>query len=417
MSIDKTKLLVETVQQLSAARDLNKIMEIVRSAARQLTGADGATFVLKEGDKCFYADEDAIAPLWKGQRFPMDACISGWAMINARHAAIEDIYTDSRIPAEAYKPTFVKSLVMVPIRKMNPIGAIGNYWATPHKATEEEIFLLQSLADTTSVAIENVYLYAEMEERVKERTKQLEEANYTLQMFNNSVSHDLKAPLKNFQNYIDILTYKYRSGLDDTGKNIIDRLGASANNMNYLLAGLMSFSQVRSAEPVFEQIPMYHLVREICETTNDDLGNKRVAFEIKDLPPAFGDALLVRQVWVNLISNAVKYSSKKEHPDIEIGATDNNAETVYYVKDNGEGFDMQYYDKLFGVFQRLHSKEQFQGNGIGLALCEKIISKHNGRIWAESKMGEGATFYFALPKLEMPEAAIKNEQLVTTEVK
>lgn len=162
MDIEKLRLVVNTVQHLSLARDIESISDIVRKTARKITGADGATFVLKENDKCYYLDEDAIGPLWKGQKFPLSACVSGWAMINRKTAIIPDIYEDDRVPIEAYKPTFVKSLVMVPIRKMNPIGAIGNYWAHKHTPTPEEIELLQSLADITSVSIENVYAYNEL---------------------------------------------------------------------------------------------------------------------------------------------------------------------------------------------------------------------------------------------------------------
>jgi hypothetical protein len=176
--------LVEVVQRLSLARDLPTLQDIVRRAARGLTGADGATFVLRDGDRCFYADEDAIAPLWKGQRFPMSACISGWSMLNRRPAVIDDIYADNRIPHDAYRPTFVKSLVMVPIRTLDPIGAIGNYWAVPHQPTETEVKLLQALADTTAVAMENVRVFSELEERVKARTAALEEANRKLEAAN-----------------------------------------------------------------------------------------------------------------------------------------------------------------------------------------------------------------------------------------
>jgi hypothetical protein len=165
--------LVGTIQRLSLARSVPEIQEIVRSAARRLTGADGATFVLREGTYCHYADEDAISPLWKGQRFPMSTCISGWAMLNRRPAVIEDIYSDDRIPHDAYRPTFVKSLAMVPIRKLDPIGAIGNYWATPHQPTEEEVELLQALADSTAVALENVRVYQELEQARLETLQRL----------------------------------------------------------------------------------------------------------------------------------------------------------------------------------------------------------------------------------------------------
>lgn len=166
--------LITAVQELSLARNLDAIMAVVRRGARELTGADGATVVLRDGDYCHYVDEDAIAPLWKGQRFPMSMCISGWSMLNRQAVAIEDIYTDSRVPADAYSPTFVKSLVMVPIRAESPIGAIGNYWSKRRRVLPEEIELLQALANTTAVAMENVRVYKELEDRVAKRTEELE---------------------------------------------------------------------------------------------------------------------------------------------------------------------------------------------------------------------------------------------------
>jgi diguanylate cyclase (GGDEF)-like protein len=156
--------LLLAVQELSMARTLEQVVEIVRHAARDLCGADGATFVLREDDKCYYVDEDAIEPLWRGMRFPLEICISGWAMLHKQPAVVPDIYQDARIPHEAYRPTFVKSLAMVPIRSVDPVGAIGNYWAAEHPPTEEEVRLLQALADSTSVALENVSVYAELAE-------------------------------------------------------------------------------------------------------------------------------------------------------------------------------------------------------------------------------------------------------------
>lgn len=173
--------LMRAVQELSLARSLPEVQRIVRTSARELTGCDGATFVLRDNGKCFYADEDAIAPLWKGSRFPMEICISGWAMLNRDAAVIPDIYQDPRIPHEAYRPTFVKSLVMVPIRKLDPIGAIGNYWAHERQPSEQEVSLLQALADSTSVAMENVAVYSELEQRVRDRTAELEQANEEIQ--------------------------------------------------------------------------------------------------------------------------------------------------------------------------------------------------------------------------------------------
>ncbi len=156
--------LISAIQQLSLVRTLPEIQLIVRRAARSLTGADGATIVLREGSDCFYADEDAISPLWKGQRFPMHACDSGWAMLNRQPAVIPDVYADARVPHDVYRPTFVRSLVMVPIRQHDPLGAIGNYWADQHEASVREVQLLQALADSTAVALENVRAYGHLEE-------------------------------------------------------------------------------------------------------------------------------------------------------------------------------------------------------------------------------------------------------------
>lgn len=149
----------EVLPDLLSARTVDRVMEVVCRAARKLTGADGATFVLRDGDQCHYAEEDAIAPLWKGSRFPMRICISGWVMMNRAPVVIEDIFADPRIPVDAYRPTFVRSLAMVPISVDDPVGAIGNYWARPHRALPEQLQLLKSLAKAGQAALENVRVY------------------------------------------------------------------------------------------------------------------------------------------------------------------------------------------------------------------------------------------------------------------
>jgi putative nucleotidyltransferase with HDIG domain len=165
--------LVTVVQRLSLARSVAEIQAVVGTAARSLTGADGATFVLSDNGYCHYVDEDAISPLWKGQRFPQEQCMSGWVMKHREAVVIEDIYTDPRIPQDVYRATFVRSMAMVPIRRLDPLGAIGNYWATPHRASAQELELLQALADTTAVAMENVRFYEQLRDSQLETLRRL----------------------------------------------------------------------------------------------------------------------------------------------------------------------------------------------------------------------------------------------------
>ncbi|RZL64439.1 MAG: GAF domain-containing protein, partial [Rhodococcus sp. (in: high G+C Gram-positive bacteria)] len=187
--------LLRAVRDLAACRDVASVVEVVRHAARELVDADGATFVLRDNNQCYYVDEDAIEPLWRGQRFPLEACISGWSMLNEQQVVIPDIYLDERIPHAAYRPTFVQSLVMTPIRSGGGIGSIGTYWAAFHRATAEEQNLLQALADSTAVAMENARTLEALERTVAERTEELTASNRDLTAFAHVAAHDLKEPL------------------------------------------------------------------------------------------------------------------------------------------------------------------------------------------------------------------------------
>lgn len=222
MDIEKLRILVNTVQHLSMARDIDSITDIVKKVARQITGADGATFVLKDNDKCYYVNEDAISPLWKGQRFPLNTCISGWSMINKKSVVIPDIYVDDRIPIDAYRPTFVKSLAMVPIRTIDPIGAIGNYWATEHIPTSEEISLLQALADITSVSIENVYAFNEL----KSKNDKLMEIAF-LQ------SHQVRVPIVRVLGLYNL--FNFDNPNDPVNSEILGQLKTTIEEMDILV--------------------------------------------------------------------------------------------------------------------------------------------------------------------------------------
>lgn len=393
---DAIERVVQVVQELSLARSIEAVADIVRQAARALTGADGATFILRDGDSCHYVDEDAIGPLWKGQRFPMTACISGWAMLNRRQAVIEDIYKDSRIPHDAYRPTFVKSLAMVPIRTLDPIGAIGNYWTDRHLAGPEEVKLLQALADATAVALENIRVYAELEQRVKERTAELEIANAELKSFTYAVSHDLRAPLRAIAGFSHALAQDCGS-LDDKGRHYLQRIETTTERMNRLIEDLLSLSRAAQAPVSRLRVDLSGIAREIASELSASAPDRDVKFEIADGLSARGDAGLLRIALENLLYNAWKFTGQCSEALIEVGSTDgSDGGTVYFVRDSGAGFDMKYADKLFGVFQRLHTETEFPGTGVGLATVQRIIHKHGGRVWAEGMVDQGATFYFSV---------------------
>jgi signal transduction histidine kinase len=389
--------LVGVVRRLSMVRDLGGVMEIVRRAARELTGADGATFVLADGEMCYYADEDAIAPLWKGKRFPMSACVSGWVMRNRRAAVIPDIYADERVPADAYRPTFVKSMAMAPIRTESPLGAIGNYWATATTPTPEQVAVLQALADTTSVAMENVRLYGELEQRVKDRTRELEAANRELEAFSYSVSHDLRAPLRAIRGFTARVREEHGVQIGGDGVALLDRVAAAGERMGLLIDSLLMLSRLTRQPLKRERLDLTEMAWGIVGALRSEAPAREVRVEIATGLGAHADAGLVRVAMENLLSNAWKYTAKTGEGRIEVGAIRaEGAPEVYFVRDNGAGFDMEEAGHLFAPFQRLHPVDEFPGSGVGLATVLRVVHRHGGRIWAEAARGRGATFYFTL---------------------
>jgi two-component system sensor histidine kinase/response regulator len=218
-----------------------------------------------------------------------------------------------------------------------------------------------------------------------------------MEAFTYSVSHDLRAPLRIIDGYAQILIEDYKSKLEDEGQKTLNVIMANAKKMGNLIDDLLNFSRIGKTEIRKNKVDMNDIVVDVLQQLR--LGGIAVPkqLRISKLKPVNCDANLIKQVWINLLSNAIKYSSAKEDPEIEIGMYYDENRLTYYVKDNGAGFDMKYYHKLFGVFQRLHRHEEFSGTGVGLAIVQRIVSRHEGQIWAEAKPGEGAIFYFTLP--------------------
>jgi two-component system sensor kinase len=229
--------------------------------------------------------------------------------------------------------------------------------------------------------------------------ERLEATNKELESFSYSISHDLRVPLRAIDGFSRILLEDYSTKLDAEGQRVLNVVRDSTVKMAGLIDDIIAFSGIGRNEMTSARIDMDGLVHAILEELQPVLAGRKVTFDIKPLTAARGDAGMIRRVWTNLIDNAVKFTSVKPEAIIEVGSTAGQEETIYYVKDNGAGFDMQYANKLFGAFQRLHGAE-FAGAGIGLAIVKRIIARHGGRVWAEGKVSEGATFYFTLPVRE-----------------
>lgn len=232
---------------------------------------------------------------------------------------------------------------------------------------------------------------------LQKKVEELHSANKELESFSYSVSHDLRAPLRIIDGFAKIISEDHGDALNDEGKRFMDTIRANAQRMGMLIDDLLSFSRISRRELVMREINMNALVENVLD--NFMLIDKpKAKICIQPLSSAICDDHLIRQVWVNLISNALKYSRTREEPEVSITWEQTRTEIIYAIKDNGVGFDMQYAGKLFGVFQRLHKATDYEGTGVGLALVHRIVTRHKGRVWAESKPDEGATFYFSLPK-------------------
>lgn len=236
-----------------------------------------------------------------------------------------------------------------------------------------------------------------LNDELQQRVVDLQLSNRELESFSYSVSHDLRSPLRGIDGYTRILIETYEHLLDEDGKRICGIISGEAQRMGKLLDGLLTFSRLGRQELQTSSIDMKAMANQCFRDLTHFDESKHIDFRLHEIPHVKGDSLLLRQMWANLLSNAIKFSSKKENPAIEVGATQSDGLITYFVRDNGAGFDMRYSDKLFGVFQRLHSEREFEGTGAGLAIIHRIIQRHGGRIWAESEINKGATFYVSLP--------------------
>jgi PAS domain S-box-containing protein len=284
---------------------------------------------------------------------------------------------------------FLASLLITALRdeagKLTGFSAIARD-VTKRKGAEDEIRRLNSA----------------LERQVQERTAELQAAYNEMEAFSYSISHDLRAPLIHIAGFVDMLKSDLGTRLDDRSRRHLDTISSSTEHMGRMIADLLTLSRIGRAEMHRTRVKLGDLVKDVQSELSAQPGNRVVTWVVGALPEVVADPILMRQVFANLLSNALKFTAQRPDARIEIGAMPGDAEDVVYVRDNGVGFDMKYASKLFGVFQRLHPQAEFPGTGVGLAKTRRILQRHGGRVWSESAPGQGATFFFALPRSATP---------------
>jgi signal transduction histidine kinase len=308
-------------------------------------------------------------------------------------AGLIDTTRDSSIFAKSFELEIagVKRFYEARIAKLNGVGASRGY-----------ISILIDTSEAHQAAQVIHKLNASLEHEVAERTA----INKELESFSYSVSHDLRSPLRAMEGFSRLLEEDYGPKLDDDGRRYLRTVRENSRKMGKLIDDLLAFSRL-GREPIQgHDVDMLRMVTDVLKDLGIENLSNHVKVKVGDMPAAFGDTTPLQQVWVNLLSNAIKFSAKNPQPMVEVHGYRNGMENIYCVKDNGVGFEMKYYDKLFGMFQRLHRGDEFEGTGVGLAIVQRIVSRHGGRVWAESAEGKGASFFFSLPSADVKE----NEQ-------
>lgn len=390
------EILQSVSRKLVGALELEEVTTVICQAVRDLLHSDGATFVLHEEEKVRYTDENAIAPLWKGSSFPIECCISGWSIRERQPAVIEDIYQDQRIPHDAYRQTFVKSLAMMPVGPDEPIAAIGAYWATSHKATKYEIGLLKSLANLADLALSNARSYDEM----RRARHEAEAANRAKDEFLSVLSHELRTPLNAMLGWIRML----RIGMldEERSEQAIEVIERNTRLQNSLIEDLLDVSRIISGKMRIEteSVDLASIVKDSVEVLRPSASQKNLEFEFSVPDEALmldGDATRLQQIVNNLVQNAIKFTPEGK-VEVLLRRAGDKARLV--VKDTGVGIER---DLLPFVFERFRqadasTKRSFSGLGLGLTIVQNLVELHGGTIKAESEgAGRGAVFTIEFP--------------------
>jgi len=386
-------LLVDAVTSLSTAKSVPDIVDIVRHSARALVGADGATFVLREGDLCHYVDEDAISPLWSGQRFPMSTCISGWSMQRHESVVIEDVFSDPRIPHDAYRQTFVNSLIMTPV---GAVGAVGAYWAGNHRGTEDEVTLLRALADSTAVALESVRVATALA-RIDHHALQLSTSNRDLAAFAEVAAHDLRAPLTTIRGYAESIQDLDRQQLSTESNFALDALQVQVMRMNDMINTILDFSTAATAAITPEKVPLVPVVERVVSDLRGKIEERGARITVGRLPIVVGSPALIERAIQNLLVNAVSYADPDE-PMVWIEPAAAQFARGLSISDNGPGVGAEERESIFDMFSRGSAADRVAGSGIGLGFAHRVVARHGGTLSVDDSPRGGARFTILLPR-------------------
>ncbi|XXY44979.1 GAF domain-containing sensor histidine kinase [Sorangium sp. So ce269] len=403
------------VQELWRARDLQSILRISARAARELTGAEGASFVLREGELCYYAQEDAISSLWQGRRFPMSSCVSGWVMQNRAPAVVDDIALDPRIPLDAYRPTFVRSMAMVPVHARAPLGALGSYWGSARVPTAHELMLLQALADGAAMAMENIAL-RERTDEVEARLNELEAANGELEArhraladsqrrddsLNELLAHDLRSPAAGI-----LLTATARlrdPDIPERDRRRWKRVLCSAELIQRTAMNLLDTSsrQLGTLVPRLDELDLAALLQDVADILEPFAAARGQRIELRPGAPCScrvrADVDLLRRVLQNLVDNALRHSPARGAVHVEARRPDARwVELV--VRDEGPGIPVHLREHIFDRYARLDDAcaSRSAGRGLGLTFCKLAVEAHGGTIQVRDNEGGGSCFSVLLP--------------------
>jgi PAS domain S-box-containing protein len=391
--------LTETNRALVGTFEFDQVSEIICRAARELTGADGATFVLREGEQVRYVSESAIAPLWKGRSFPIECCISGWAMLHGETAVIENIYADQRIPLEAYSPTFVKSLLMTPVGPGTPVASIGVYWAHSHKASSYEVELLQSLASAADLALAGARAY----EQARQAWAEAEQANHLKDEFLATLSHELRNPLNSIVGYADVLLRSREAKQVPLIQQAAATIHRNAAAQTQLVNDLLDLSRLQTGKLAIDHQPiaLAAIVGDAVQSVRSQAAAKEQKLVI-DFPGerllVLADSVRVQQIVWNLVNNAVKFTPKGGQVSVRLSREGTAAQLV--VEDTGQGIAANFLPHVFEMFRQSEGgiTRTHGGMGIGLALVKQLVELHGGHVEAHSDgPGLGARFTVRLP--------------------